>query len=106
VRANITSVASGDVIFESVTVVRIRDGRLGFTVRASQAGRLSADPVVTVVGAGDPIRGVAEVVRSGTAYEEVRGRTRLAGSRLSGWLERLRRDRATAVVLLVTGVDP
>jgi hypothetical protein len=105
VHAKVISSGSGEVILESVTVVRIRDGRLGFATRAALAERLSADPHVTVVGAGSTVRGVAEVVRSGTAYEEVRGRTSAAEGRLARWAGRLRRDRTTAVVL-VAGVDP
>jgi hypothetical protein len=101
VRAIVTSTATGDVLLERVRVVTIRDGRLGFSASPAHAVRLLADPRVTLTAPDRTFTGVAEVVRSGTAYEEVRGRTRMAEGRAVRWAATgWRRRRETAVVLV------
>ena len=99
-RAKVTSTATGDLLLEAVLVVTIRDGRLGFAVRPADAERVLADPRVTLTGPDSTVNGVAAVVRSGTAYEEVRGRARMAEGRVARWAGGLRRRRETAVVLV------
>ena len=102
VRAKVTSTATGQVLVESVLVVTTHDGRVGFAVPPADAERVLADPQVTVTGPDSTFTGLAAVVRSGTAYEEVRGRTRMAESRVAQWAGGLRRRREPAVVLLTT----
>lgn len=98
-----TSTATGDALLESVLVVTIHDGRLGFVTRPAKADLVLADPLVTLSGPGRAVSGVAEVVRSGTAYEEVRGRARMAEGFVARLLDRLRPRRPTAVVLVTPG---
>jgi hypothetical protein len=100
VRAKVTSTATGAVLVESVLVVRIRDGRLGFSTSPANAERLIGGPQVTLAGPSKRISGVAEVVRSGTAYEEVHGRARMAQGRLARWRDTVRNGREAAVVLV------
>ena len=103
VRAKVTSSRTGDVLVESVLVVITHDGQAGFVVRAVDAERVLADPQVTVTGTESALASIARVVRSGTAYEEVLGRTRMLQSRLARWAGSLRRRGEPAVVLLSTG---
>jgi len=98
VRATVTSTATGDVLFRSAYVVRIRDGRLGFCVWSRDADPVLTEPRVTLTSPHVELRGVADAVRSGSAYEEVRGRTRAARNPLGRVV--LRRRRPAAVVLV------
>ena len=80
-------------LFEAL-VVELHDGRPGFSTRIADVRHL--DGRMLVLSGGRTITGVANVLRSGTAYEEVRGRTREAEGRLA----RLRRRDDDAVVVL------
>ena len=99
-RATVTSTATGEVLVESVLVVNTHDGRVGFAVPPADADRVLADPRVTVTGHDTTLTGLAGVVRSGTAYEEVRGRTRTAQTGVGRWFARVRARRASSVVLV------
>ena len=94
-----TSTSDGDVLVESVLVVTVRGG-LGFVTSPGTAERVLAAAHVTVTEPGRAMTGVPEVVRSGTAYEEVRGRTRVEQGSLRDFVADLRRGRRTAVVLV------
>ena len=78
-------------------VVTLGDGRLGFSGPLGQVAALDAGAVELT--REQTISGLAIVVRSGTSYEEVRGRTR----RAEGWLARWRRRHDDAVVLVRPG---
>jgi hypothetical protein len=79
-------------------VVTMHDGRPGFSARIADVRQVDGAPLLLFVpGAAEPsVTGVARVVRSGTAYEEVRGRTREAES----WWARGARRADNAVVVL------
>jgi hypothetical protein len=78
-------------------VVTLGDGRLGFSGVIGHVADLDG---ATIELTGDQtVWGVARLVRSGTAYEEVRGRTRQA----DGWSARWRSRRDDAVVLIDPG---
>ena len=79
-------------------VVTLHDGRPGFSARIADVRRLDRAPLLlSADGSTEPaISGVANVLRSGTAYEEVRGRTREAES----WWQRGARRAENAVVVL------
>lgn len=97
--AKVTSTATGAVLRESVLVVPIHDGRLGFAIAAKDADRLAADDRVTLTGPGVSIGGVATVVRSGVAYEEVLGRCRTIRRRSLRWTGHARRRRLAVVLV-------
>lgn len=102
-RAKVTSTATGAVLLESVLVVTIHDGRLGFSVPAKDAARLATDPRLTLTGPGASIDGVATVVRSGAAYEEVLGRGRALQGRTLRWAGHPRRGRLAVVLVRAAG---
>jgi hypothetical protein len=79
-------------------VVTLHDGRPGFSARIGDVRRLDRAPLLLFAdGAVDAtVTGTASVLRSGTAYEEVRGRTRDA----ERWWRRGARRSETAVVVL------
>jgi hypothetical protein len=79
-------------------VVTMHDGRPGFSARIADVRQVDGAPLLlSVPGAAEAsVTGVARVVRSGTAYEEVRGRTRQAAS----WWARGARRADNAVVVL------
>jgi hypothetical protein len=79
-------------------VVTLHDGRLGFRARVGDVRQVEGSPL-HLADRADPevtATGVARVVRSGTAYDEVRGRTREA----LPWWARGRLRAETAVVVL------
>lgn len=82
-------------------VVTLHDGRVGFCARLAEVRQVDeARLLLYAAGATEPThKGVARVVRSGSAYEEVRGRTRQAGS----WWARGARRADNAVVVLDVG---
>jgi len=79
-------------------VVTLHDGRLGFSARVGDVRQVDGSPL-HLADRADPeatATGVARVVRSGTAYDEVRGRTREA---LPWWGRgRLRAENAVVVL--------
>ena len=79
-------------------VVTLHDGRPGFSARIRDVRQLDgARLLLFAEGATEPtVTGLASVLRSGTAYEEVRGRTREAG----GWWARGSRRADNAVVVI------
>jgi len=79
-------------------VVTLHDGRPGFSARIGDVRQLDGAPLLLFAeGATEAtIAGVAHVLRSGTAYDEVRGRTRVA----ERWWHRGARRAETAVVVL------
>ena len=79
-------------------VVTLHDGRPGFSARFADVRQVDGAPLLLFAeGATEPtVTGVASVLRSGTAYEEVRGRTREAES----WWARGARRAENAVVVL------
>ena len=79
-------------------VVTLHDGRPGFSARIADVRQVDGAPLLLFAdGASEAsVTGVARVVRSGTAYEEVRGRTRQAES----WWARGARRADNAVVVL------
>ena len=79
-------------------VVTLHDGRHGFSARIGDVRQVDGAPLLLfAAGATEPtVTGVASVVRSGTAYEEVRGRTRAA----ERWWQRGARRAETAVVVI------
>jgi hypothetical protein len=79
-------------------VVTLHDGRAGFSARISEVRQVDGVPLLLfAAGANEPtLTGVASVLRSGTAYEEVRGRTRAADR----WWARGARRAQNAVVVL------
>lgn len=85
-------------------VVTLHDGRPGFSARIADVRQLDRAPLLLFAdGAPEPtLTGTANVLRSGTAYEEVRGRTRAAES----WWKRGTRRPETAVVVLDLDVTP
>ena len=95
-----TFTATGDALLESALVVTIHDGRLGFVTTPAKADLVLAAPQVRCRGSVHAVSGVAEVVRSGTAYGEVVGRTRMAEGYGARLLDRLRPRRPRAVVLV------
>jgi hypothetical protein len=79
-------------------VVPLHDGRHGFSARIAHVRQVDGAALLLYAdGASAPtLTGVARVVRSGTAYDEVRGRTRAAES----WWARGPRRADNAVVVL------
>jgi hypothetical protein len=81
-------------------VVTLHDGRLGFSARFADVRQVDGAPLLLytagATGGEATHSGVAHVVRSGSAYDEVRGRTREALS----WWARGRLRAETAVVVL------
>ena len=79
-------------------VVTLHDGRCGFSARFADVRQVDgARLLLFAEGATEPtVTGAASVLRSGTAYEEVRGRTREAES----WWARGARRGDNAVVVL------
>ena len=79
-------------------VVTLHDGRPGFSARFGDVRQVDEAPLLLyAVGAAEPTyAGVASVLRSGSAYEEVRGRTRAA----EPWWARGARRADNAVVVL------
>ena len=102
-RAKVTSTSTGAVLLESVLVVTIHDGRLGFAVPVRDAAGLPTDDRITLSGAGASVVGVATVVRSGTAYEEVLGRCRAMRGRSLWWTGHRSRGRLAVVLVRVVG---
>jgi hypothetical protein len=82
-------------------VVTLHDGRPGFSARIAEVRQVDGAPLLLFAdGASEaPVTGVARVVRSGTAYDEVRGRTREAES----WWARAARRADNAVVVIDVG---
>jgi hypothetical protein len=85
-------VSVGDSELGEPLVVELGDGTLGWLGSPEP----ESGATVTVTGDEGAEVGTARVVRSGTAYEEVRARLRRSASRPGRW--RLRRD---GVVVLV-----
>jgi hypothetical protein len=79
-------------------VVTLHDGRVGFAARIGDVRQVDGAPLLLYAkGARDPAyEGVASVLRSGAAFEEVRGRTREA---TRWWARGARRSENAAVVL-------
>ena len=79
-------------------VVTTHDGCPGFSARIADVRQVDGVPLLLFVpGAAEAtLMGVARVVRSGAAYEEVRGRTREA----EPWWARGTRRADNAVVVL------
>jgi hypothetical protein len=79
-------------------VVTLHDGRVGFSARIADVRQVDGAPLLLYAGdAREPAyEGVASVLRSGAAYEEVRGRTRAAQK----WWERGARRADNAAVVL------
>ena len=79
-------------------VVTLHDGRPGFSARFGDVRQLDGAPVLLYpANASEPaFEGVAAVLRSGAAYEEIRGRTREAEQ---WWARRARRAESAVVVL-------
>jgi len=84
-------------LLEALVVV-LRDGRPGFSARIGDVHQVDGAPLLLYIeGATEPsYAGVASVLRSGAAYEEVRGRTREA----EPWWARGTRRADNAVVVL------
>lgn len=78
-------------------VVTLHDGRPGFSARFGDVRQLDGAPVLLYAAdATEPAyEGVAAVLRSGAAFEEVRGRTREAER---WWLRRARRAESAVVL--------
>jgi hypothetical protein len=85
-------------VVESALVVTLHDGRPGFSARIADVRQLDRAPLLLFAeGATEAaVTGTANVLRSGAAYEEVRGRTREAES----WWRRGARRAENAVVVL------
>jgi hypothetical protein len=90
-------------VVEDALVVTLHDGRRAFSARIADVRQLDRAPLLLFAdGAAEPtVSGTAHVLRSGTAYEEVRGRTREA----ERWWWRGRR-RADNAVVVVDEADP
>jgi hypothetical protein len=86
------SVPGSDEPWAEALVVTLGDGRLGFAAREAEAMPYDGRTVVV-----DSESWTASVVRSGTAYEEVRGRARAA----EGWWARWRGRHDEVAVVLV-----
>ena len=86
-------------------VVTLHDGRPGFSARIADVRQVDGARVLLFAeGASEAsATGVARVLRSGTAYEEVRGRTREAESL---WARGARRGDNAVVVLDVGRQEP
>lgn len=84
-------------LLEALVVV-LRDGRPGFSARIGDVRQVDGAPLLLYAdGASEPTyAGVANVLRSGAAYDEVHGRTREA----ERWWARSRHRAETAVVVL------
>ena len=79
-------------------VVTLHDGRRGFSARIGDVRQLEGARL-HLSAEGDleaELTGVARVLRSGTAYEEVRGQTREA----ERWWQRGARGAENAVVVI------
>lgn len=85
-------------VLEDALVVTLHDGRPGFSARIIDVRKLDRVPVLMYAeGDTEPtVTGTANVLRSGTAYEEVRGRTREAEK----WWQRGARRAETAAVVI------
>ncbi len=81
-------------------VVTLHDGRPGFSARLGDVRQVDGATLLLFADGAEETSaaGTAHVLRSGTAYEEVRGRTREA----EGWWARGARRAENAVVV----VDP
>jgi hypothetical protein len=79
-------------------VVTLHDGRPGFSARIADVRRLDGAPLLLFAedDTEPTLTGTAHVLRSGTAYEEVRGRIRVA----EPWWRRGSRRAENAVVVL------
>ena len=88
-------------VVEAALVVTMHDGRPGFSARIGEVRQLDGAPLLLFAeGATEPtLTGTAAVLRSGTAYEEVRGRTRAT----ERWWQRGARRGDNAVVVLDPG---
>ena len=80
-------------------VVTLHDGRVGFSARVGDVSQVDGAPLLLYAGDSLVHEGVARVVRSGAAYDEVRGRTR----RALGWWDRGRLRAENAAVVLDPG---
>ena len=82
-------------------VVTLHDGRSAFSARIADVRQVDgALLLLSTDGADAPsVTGTAQVLRSGTAYEEARGRTREA----EGWWARSARRADNAVVVIGPG---
>jgi hypothetical protein len=85
-------------------VVALHDGRVGFSARIGDVRQVDGAPLLLYAeGLVEPAHeGVARVLRSGAAYDEVRGRTRHAVS----WWARGARRADNAVVVLDVAPQP
>jgi len=85
-------------------VVTMHDGRPGFSARLADVRQVDgATLLLFAPGATEAtVTGVAGVLRSGAAYDEVRGRTRRAES----WWARGARRADNAVVVLDVTLEP
>lgn len=79
-------------------VVTLHDGRVGFAARIGEVRQVDGAPLLLYPeGSSVPTyAGTASVLRSGAAYEEVRGRTREA---VPWWARGARRADNAVVVL-------
>jgi hypothetical protein len=79
-------------------VVTLHDGRVGFSARYVDVRQVDGAPLLLHSdAASEPTyAGVASVLRSGSVFDEVRGRTRAA----EPWWARRARRAETAVVVL------
>lgn len=85
-------------------VVTLHDGRAGFSARIGDARQVDGAHLL-LFARGETeatVTGVARVLRSGAAYEEVRGRTRQARP----WWARGARRADNAVVVLDVAPEP
>ena len=81
-------------------VVTLHDGRVGFSARVGDVRQVDGAPLLLqaedATGEEATHSGVAQVLRSGAAYDEVRGRTR---ETLRWWARgRLRSENAVVVL--------
>ena len=85
-------------VIEAALVVTLHDGRPGFSARIADVRQLDRAPLLLLAedAVEATVTGTANVLRSGTAYEEVRGRTREAES----WWQRGARRADNAVVVI------
>ncbi|GAB3252351.1 hypothetical protein GCM10027448_18320 [Nocardioides dilutus] len=83
-------------------VVTLHDGRPGFSARFAEVRQVEGAPLLLYAeGAVEPTHtGLANVLRSGAAYDEVRGRTRAAEP---WWARGARRADNAVVVLEIDG---
>jgi hypothetical protein len=100
-RLTVRTAPRASAVVESALVVTLHDGRPGFSARIADVRRLDGATLLLFEegGSAPAISGTASVLRSGTAYDEVRGRTRAA----EPWWRRGARRAENAVVVLDTG---